>query len=115
MLLTFIARTAGLLGGTFWVVRYFSGFGALEWVGLVLLAVAMAGFGAALVSSSAVWLRVIVALALPLLVWSVVAVFHESGDDALIDAVFGGAVAVACAVALVRPAGRRTNSGSHSS
>ena len=113
MPLPLVSRVAGVVGGLAWVLRQVGGVDALRWPGLVLLAVALAGAGAALVSSSAGWLRVIVAVAFPLLVWSVVEVLHESGDDALIDAVVGGVVALLCAVALARPGGTRRHAGAH--
>ena len=61
----------------------------LQWVGLVLLAVALAGLGAGLVGRSEVWLQAIVAVAFPLLVWSVLEVLHPAGDPEVIDGVFG--------------------------
>lgn len=101
-MLTLVARTAGLLGGLLWVARLVADNDVLRWAGLVLLAVAGAGAGAALVSSSASWLRLIVAVALPVLVWSVLEVLHEGGDDAVIDAVVGGAVALVCLLGMAR-------------
>jgi hypothetical protein len=106
-----LARLAGLVGGLCWVVRFLldlagSGTGAaadvLHVVGLVLIAVALVGAGAALVSTSATWLRVIVAIAFPLLVWSVLEVLHGAGDPIVIDGVLGLAVAVVAAMATVR-------------
>lgn len=111
--MTSVPRLAGVLGGLAWLVRHVGGVDALRWPGLVLLAVALAGGGAALVSSSAGWLRVIVALAFPVLVWSVVEVLHDSGDDTLVDALAGTVVAVACVVAMVRPGRARHHAGSH--
>jgi hypothetical protein len=113
VLLTVVPRLAGVLGGLLLVVRHVGGADALRWPGLVLLAVALAGSGAALVSSSAVWLRVIVAVAFPVLVWSVVEVLHDSGDDSLVDALVGAAVALASVVALARPGRARHHAGAH--
>ena len=65
---------------------------ALYWGGLALLALALIGFGTALVSKGAVWLRVIVGIAFPALVWSVVEVLR-TGDEALVDGAFGAVAA----------------------
>lgn len=113
VLLTVVPRVAGLLGGLAWVIRHLGGVDALRWPGLVLLAVALAGGGAALVSSSAGWLRMIVALAFPVLVWSVVEVLHDSGDDSLIDALVGAVVLVFSAVGLARSRASRPGAGAH--
>ena len=113
MLLTVVPRLAGVLGGLLWVVRHVGGVDELRWPGLVLLAVALAGSGAALVSSSAGWLRLIVAVAFPVLVWSVVEVLHDTGDDSLIDALVGAAFALAYIVALARPGRTRHHAGTH--
>ena len=97
MLLRTVAVATALLGGLCWVVRMvlaLSGtddgalYAVLTWGGLVLLAVATAGFGAGLVSSSATWLRAIVAVAVPLLVWSVLEVLHPAADPPVVDGVF---------------------------
>jgi uncharacterized membrane protein YjjP (DUF1212 family) len=74
----------------------------LYWAGLALLFVALFGLGAALVSKGAVWLEVIVGIAFPLLVWSVVEVIHSAGDPVLIDAVVGVLIAAFGLVALGR-------------
>ena len=62
----------------------------------------MFGFGAGLVSRSAAWLQVIVGIALPLLVWSVVEVLHDAGDPVVIDGVVGLVVAGVSGAALGR-------------
>lgn len=108
-----IARLTGVLGGLCWVVRWvldLTGTGdglldVLQWAGLALLGVSLAGYGAGLVSRSAVWLRVIVAVAFPLLVWSVLEVFRDAGDPVLVDAVVGGGVLLVSAVGLARGGG----------
>lgn len=120
-----LARAAGLLGGLSWVVRFVldlngSGTGpladALWWLGLVLLAAALAALGISLVSRSALWLRVIVGVAFPLLVWSVLEVLHPAGNPQGIDGVFGALVAVGSGVGLLRapPPRQRTHAGAHS-
>ena len=97
MLLRTVTVATALLGGLCWVVRMVLALSgtddgalhdALSWIGLVLLAVATAGFGAGLVSSSASWLRAIVAVAFPLLVWSVLEVLHPAGDPPVVDGIF---------------------------
>jgi hypothetical protein len=99
-----LARVCGVLGGVCWVVRWVLGDGtmgdALQWAGLLLLFVGMFGLGTALVSKGAVWLQVIVGVAYPLLVWSVVEVLHASGDPVLINAVVGVMIAAACGLTL---------------
>ncbi len=97
MSLRVLAAAVGVLGGGCWVARWAAGDPAwgdgAHWAGLVLLAVALAVVGAGLVSRSALWLRVIVAIAFPALVWSVYAVVRGSGDAIALDGVVG-AVAV---------------------
>ncbi len=76
-----LACLLGFLGGGAWVLRLglalvgdpdgFLG-AALEYGGLVLLLVALFAAGAGLVKQSTAWLRVVVGVAFPLLVWSVV-------------------------------------------
>jgi len=95
------AGTTGLLGGAAWVVRYFVSQDAVWWAGLALLGLACAATGAALVSSSAVALRLFVAVAFPALAASVWWVIRDgAGDDVMVDAVFGGVAALAALGAL---------------
>ena len=118
---------AGLLGGLCWiggfVVDTTGGSGglvdALTWAGLALLAIAVLGAGAGLVSRSATWLRVLVAVCFAALVWSVLEVLRDSVDELTVYAVFGALAAVVAVVVLGRarpaepePAGRRAG-GSH--
>jgi hypothetical protein len=113
-----VARTAGLTGGLCWAVRLVVAGGvladALHWLGLVLLAGAMAALGVSLVSRSALWLRVIVGVAFPLLVWSVLEVMHPAASPEGVDGFFGLVVAGICARLLLRAraetrvAGRRS-------
>ncbi|MGH3336573.1 MAG: hypothetical protein ACRDOZ_12180 [Nocardioides sp.] len=120
-----LARVSGLLGGACWVARLLdrggSGGGtvdALYWAGLALLFVALFGLGIALVSKGAVWLQVIVGIAFPLLVWSVVEVVHSAGDPVVIDAVVGILIAGVSLLALGQSGGRderppRRHAGAH--
>lgn len=125
--LTHLARLAGVIGGSCWLLRLLldlagHGTGApadlLFWVGLLLVAVGLVSMGTALVSTSATWLRAVVGVAFPLLVWSVVEVLHEAGDPRVVDGLVGLGVAVACGRALTRERAkkeppRRRASGAH--
>lgn len=111
-----LARLAGLVGGLCWVARFVMDLGGhgtgivadgLYVLGLVLLAGALVAAGAGLVSTSATWLRAIVAVAFPMLVWSVLEVLHEGGDPQAIDGVLGAVVAVVAAVQLTRSRPKR--------
>ncbi len=106
-----LTRLAGIVGGLCWLARLLlnlgghgagSAAGALYWTGALLVAVALAGAGAALVSSSATWLRAIVGVAFPLLVWSVLGVLHNAGDPEKVDGVAGVVVAATATVVLAR-------------
>ena len=113
MTLRVLACAAGLLGGACWAVRWGADLaagdpawgGAARLVGLVLLGVALAGVGAGLVSRSATWLRLVVAVACPLLVWSVYVVVKGEGEAIGLDGVIGTAAALGAVVLLLR--GRR--------
>jgi hypothetical protein len=113
-----IARFAGLLGGLCWAGRLLVDAGAaddaLHGGGLLLLTVAFAAFGAGLVSSGAAWLRALVAVALPLLVWSVLEALHPAGDPEVVDGVVGVVVGLGAAVLLVRRLGRSRSTGGRS-
>jgi hypothetical protein len=103
-----LARVCGVLGGACWLARvFFDGTlgDALQWAGLGLLLVGLFGLGTTFVSKSAVWLQVIVGIAFPLLVWSVVEVLAGEGDPVVFNAVVGVIVAVACAIVLGRDEG----------
>jgi hypothetical protein len=96
-----VARICGLIGGACWLARvsFDDALGdALQWCGLGLLLVGLFGLGTTFVSKSAVWLQVIVGIAFPLLVWSVVEVLAGGGDPVVFHAVVGVLVAVACAI-----------------
>lgn len=123
MMTRVLAATAGVLGGTCWVARWLVGETA-GWAegaqlgGFVLLGLALAGAGAALVSSGAIMLRLLVAVALPLLVWSVYAVVKGDDDGVLLDGVVGAVAVLGSLAGLVvaRRRGRQVrHHGSHSS
>ncbi len=104
MSLRVLAAVVGVLGGGCWVARWLAddpGWGAAaHWAGVVLLALALAVVGAGLVSRSAVWLRLIVAVAFPALMWSVYAVVRGTGDSVVLDGVVGAIAVVWSLVAL---------------
>jgi len=113
MSLRVLALVAGLLGGACWVARWGADLAGSTptwadpayWIGLGLLGIALACAGGGLVSRSAVWLRLIVAAAFPLLVWSVYAVVKGDDDAITLDGVLG-AVAIVGALALYSLTGR---------
>lgn len=78
-----------------WLVDRVGGYpgwgGAVEVLGLLLLAAALAVVGAGLVRSSTTWLRALVAVAFPLLAWSVQTVLRSLGDAVTLDALVGAA------------------------
>jgi hypothetical protein len=72
-----LTQIAGLVGGVVWVLAYFlPDDGAAETtlltVGAVLLTIALCGLGLLLVRSDFLALRIFVAIAVPVLVWSVI-------------------------------------------
>lgn len=113
MSLRVLALVTGLLGGGCWVARWGTDLAGsaptwtdtVYWVGLGLLGLALACAGGGLVSRSAIWLRLIVALAFPLLVWSVYAVVKGDDDAVMLDGVLG-AVAIVGSLALFALVGR---------
>jgi hypothetical protein len=129
---TSLARVAGVLGGLCWVGRAILDDGdgptslidALHYGGLALLAIALLGIGAGLVSGLAA-LRVVVALCLLALAWAVLEFLHQQYVDRTVDGVVGALIAAYCVVGLVarrnrrepreprEPRGPRRSSGSH--
>jgi hypothetical protein len=101
-----LTQIAGLGGGVVWVLAYFlPDDGAAETtlltVGAVLLTIALCGLGLLLVRSDFLALRIFVAIAVPVLVWSVFGIVHQSlSDPELVDGVFGAIVAVVSTVRL---------------
>ena len=122
MSLPTLARIAGVLGGLCWVASAVtdeldvsaSVVDALHWGGLALIALALMGVGAGLVSTSAAWLRAIVAVCLPLLAWSVLEALRGEFADRWVDGVFGLLLVLYCLVGLVRGRGRARPHGAHS-
>lgn len=119
-----LALFAGVLGGLVWLARTAldlvgSDSGLLDaayWAGLVLLAAALAALGIELVNKGAVWLRAIVAVAFPALVWSVLEAFDPGTDPSVVDGLAGLVVLVLC-VREIRAARRarapKRRAGSH--
>lgn len=103
-----LIRIAGVLGGLCWlgqatVNKYDAAeaaVNALYWGGGVLILVALVGLGAGLVSG-APWLRLIVGLCVPLLVWSIVEVLRAETSDNIVDGGLGLALALICAAGLL--------------
>ncbi|WP_435746381.1 hypothetical protein [Nocardioides sp. SYSU DS0663] len=112
-MLLLLARVTGLLGGLAWIVRWFLGDGAAadpaHWTGSALIAVSLAAYGGGLVRVA--WLRVVVGLALPVLVWSVLVVLRDGPDAALVDALVGVGMVLVAVLGWVRQ-GRRSRARS---
>lgn len=114
------AALSGLVGGLAWIsVLVFDRAGgsgtvvdALAWCGLLLVGVATLGAGASLVSRSATWLQLIVAVCFAALVASILALLLDHYDDDVVYAAFGAAAVVASVVALLRPSRPRAG-GTH--
>lgn len=88
---------------------------ALYWGGIALVAVALVGLGAELVSG-AQWLKLLVGACFPLLVWAVLSVLHEQASDNVVDGGFGLALALICAASLLGGPAKddtQTRGGSH--
>ena len=128
MNLRVLGLVAGLLGGLCWAVRWGvelagstpSWGDTAQLAGLVLIGLALAVVGAGLVSRSAVWLRALVAVAFPLLVWSVYLVVKGDSDGVTLDGVLGALAVVGSAALLVTgrrsdPQPRGGRHGSHAS
>jgi hypothetical protein len=98
-----VATAFGLVGGLCWLLYAFSDQEVLGWAGFAMLGIAATAAGATLVSGVPA-LRVFVAVAFPVLLWSVVEVAHDAGTDRSVDGLFGAAAVVAAAAAfLTRP------------
>lgn len=103
-----LVRIAGVVGGLCWlgqaaVNKYdaaAAAVNALYWGGSALILVALVGLGAGLVSGAA-WLRLVVGLCFPLLVWSILEVLHAETSDSIVDGGFGLGLALICAAALL--------------
>ncbi len=103
-----LVRLAGVLGGLCWlgqaaVNQYDAASGvvnALYWGGAALILVALVGLGAGLVSG-APWLRLVVGLCVPILVWAVLSMLHAETSDNVVDGGFGLALALICAASLL--------------
>ena len=90
--LRLLACLGALAGGLAWVLRLVLGDEpvVLFWVGLGLVALALAAAGASLVTKGTWWLRLIVAVALPALVLSLYSGVRTMADAVVVDAVAGG-------------------------
>ena len=123
---TTVTMGAGVLGGLCWLLRLVLDLAGtddgglvdvLEWAGFVLVAIALAALGAGLVGKSELWLRAIVAVAFPLLVWSVLEVLRQAGNPAVVDGILGAVVLAICAHRLTQggggPQAERRPHGAH--
>lgn len=117
-----VTLVSGVVGGLCWLARLVvdligpdggSVADVLQWAGLALVAIALAALGAGLVGKSELWLRVIVAIAFPLLVWSVLEVLHPAGDPEIVDGVFGVVMVAVCGRRLLEQRGRRRDRRVH--
>ena len=103
-----LIRLAGVAGGLCWLAQAaVNGYDAAEnavnalyWGGGVLILVALVGMGAGLVSG-APWLRLVVGLCVPLLVWSILSILHAEAPDSVVDGGFGLALALICSASLL--------------
>jgi hypothetical protein len=103
---------AGVLGGLAWPARAIvdrhggsdAVVNALHWGGLALIAIAVLGIGAGLVSGLPA-LRILVAVCLCALVWSLLEGLRGQWADDWVDGVFGVLLALFCLVGLVRRRG----------
>lgn len=112
------AALCGLVGGLAWISalifdRATGGtiVDVLTWTGMFLLGVATVSAGASLVSSSAFWLKILVACCFAVLVGSVLALLSDSVEDLVVYAAFGAVALGVSVLVLVRT--ERTPSGSH--
>jgi hypothetical protein len=121
-----LVRIAGVLGGLSWIGQVAvndydaasDAANALYWGGAALILVALVGLGAGLVSGAS-WLRLIVGLCVPLLVWSILEILHAETSDDIVDGGLGLALALICAAALLGGDGSSddepaTRGGTHS-
>jgi hypothetical protein len=120
VVLTTLARAAGILGGLCWMGRAILDTGdgpaavinALHYGGLGLLVIALLGIGAGLVSGL-VALRVVVAICLVALAAAVVSFLHQQYSDRSVDGILGGLMVVYCVIGiLARRSKQREEGGS---
>jgi hypothetical protein len=115
-----LAAVLSLLGGALWIVQALLGAGSdplastLHFLGLACLLVASAVFGATLVKSDAVAMRVVVALASGLLTLSLIEAFRPP-DTSWYDGFWGAVAVLIGGIALLRGRGRsgRPSAGAH--
>ena len=102
-----LALGSALAGGVFLVGNLFVDADALTWIGLALLAVAVAVVGAGL--ARAAWLAAVTAVGSVALAAAVLEVGREIAPDRTVEAVAGGLATLCVAVALLR--GHRAEPG----
>jgi len=110
------AALSGVLGGLCWIARYvLDSLGVtpwggdlaaiLWWAGGTWLALALMSAGAGLARKSALWLRALIAVAVLLLALVALSLAYPAFSRLLVDAVFGGLVALTSLIALARRPG----------
>lgn len=116
-----LAAALALLGGTLWIVRALLGGGddpvpdTLHVIGLACLLVGSAVFGATLVRSDAVGMRVLIGVASGLLTLSLISAFRPA-DTPWYDGFWGIVAVLIGGIALLRDRGRSSggrSTGAH--
>jgi hypothetical protein len=120
-----LAKIAGVVGGLCWLVQAAinqyeaagAAVNALYWGGAALVLVSLVGAGAGLVSGAR-WLRLLVGLCFPVLVFAVLSTLRAETSDNVVDGGFGLALALICAASLLGGVARDddepSRGGSHS-
>jgi hypothetical protein len=93
-----LVALGAVVGGVCWIAKYFAEragaagglLDVLNWAGLALMTIAFLGAGVTLVKVGNHWLELVVGVATPALVWSVVWTFKGGDSDPYaVDGVFG--------------------------
>lgn len=103
-----VACLSGVLGGVCWVARYFldagddTGLGqVLRWGGAMWLAIALVVLGMGVVRLGNTVIRVIIAIALPTLLWAILSTAESGGIDPITAEAVAGGVAIGVFAALL--------------
>lgn len=89
-----VAVVTGVLGGLSLLVDGVAESGALTWVGLALLAVAVLCLGLTLVPTAPTWLQAVVGVGAVALAASILATLRSEADPGVVDPVIGAAAVV---------------------
>ncbi len=99
-----LVTAAALLGGVCWVAHMFVDAGALVWLGMVLLGLALAVVGAGLVRAP--WVRAVAAAGSVALAGGLVELGRNTAEDRVFLGIVGGsATLVVAATVVLRPRG----------